>query len=158
MKDHYLIVYYSHSGNTQKIAEAIQRETGGNIIRIVPRTPYPKGYSRVVAQAKKEIRSGHTPDLASHIPDIASYDTVFLGSPNWWSTIAPPFKTFLLQHDLSNKTVIPFCTHGGGGAGRVFSDIKDACQHAKVLKGFLSYGDAADDAQIAEWLSGIADD
>lgn len=56
--------------------------------------------------------------------NIADYDIIFLGSPIWSGTIAPPVKTFLSGHDLSGKRIIPFVTHGGGGAGSSFTDMK----------------------------------
>ncbi len=154
MKDKSLIVYYSHSGNTSKIAEIIHKKVDGDISRIEPINPYPRDYNRVVDQAKKEIKSGYIPDLQLHIDDINSYNKIFIGSPNWWNTIAPPVKSFLLQYDLSGKVVIPFCTHGGGGQGCIFSDIAKKCNNSTIKKGFAIYGNGGSKAEkmIANWL------
>lgn len=155
MKGKSLIAYYSHSGNTSKIAEMIHKKVGGDILRIEPTEPYPKDYNRVVNQAKKEINSGYIPELQVHINDIEFYNKIFIGSPNWCYTIAPPVKSFLLQYDLSNKIVIPFCTHGGGGKGSVLSDIAKECNNSMVKKGFAVYGDGGSKAEkmIADWLN-----
>lgn len=154
MKDKSLIVYYSHSGNTSKIAEIIHKKVGGDILRIEPIKPYPKEYNRVVDQAKKEISSGYIPELKLHIDDIELYNKIFIGSPNWWNTIAPPVKSFLLQYDLSNKIVAPFCTHGGGGKGNVFSAIAKECNDSTIKKGFAIYGDGGSKVEkmITAWL------
>ncbi|NIV37833.1 MAG: flavodoxin, partial [Anaerolineae bacterium] len=101
-----LIVYYSYSpsGNTRRIADLIRQEVGGTVHEIEPEAPYPRSYDATVDQAKGEIQSGYKPPLKSDLDSAKAYDTIFVGSPNWWSTIAPPVATFLSQHDLSGKT------------------------------------------------------
>ena len=149
-----LIVYYSHSGNTRKIANLIHQEVGGTIHEIQPEVPYPNSYNAVVDQAEKEMQAGYKPALQSTLDHIESYDTIFVGSPNWWSTIAPPVATFLSEYDLSRKTIAPFCTHGGGGLGRVGEDIAKLCPHSTVLSSFEVYGSGGVDAQarVSAWL------
>jgi flavodoxin len=157
MAEHVLVAFFSHSGNTQKIANLIHREVGGTLYEIRPESPYPTSYNVVVEQAKKEIRAGYMPALQSTLDHIESYDTIFIGSPNWWSTIAPPVTTFLSQYDLSGKTIVPFCTHGGGGLGRVGRDIAKLCPQSTVLSSFEIYGSGTGNAQakISEWLHKI---
>jgi len=65
---------------------------------------------------------------------------VFIGSPNWWGTIAPPITSFLSQYNLSGKTIAPFFTHGGGGLQRMLDDLKKLCPNAKILQPFVVYG------------------
>ncbi len=153
-----LIVYYSRSGNTRKIADLIQQEVGGTVHEIVPETPYPRSYDATVDQAKREIQAGYKPPLKSELDSVEAYDTVFVGSPNWWSTIAPPVATFLSAHDLSGKTIVPFCTHGGGGLGRIGQDIAKLCPRSTVLSCFGVYGSGGVDAQarVSAWLHDIA--
>ncbi len=115
MLEKILIVYYSWSGNTRSVAEKIREITGGDIIEIVPALPYPEDYNEVVNQAKKEIREGFRPELETIIGRVDEYSRIFIGSPNWWNTVAPPVASFLAEHDLTGKTIFPFCTHGGGG-------------------------------------------
>ena len=154
-----LIVYYSYSpsGNTRSIADLIQQEVGGTIHEIEPEKPYPRSYDATVDQAKEEIQSGYKPPLKSDLDNVEAYDTVFVGSPNWWSTIAPPVATFLSEHDLSGKTDVPFCTHGGGGLGRVGADIARLCPQSTVLSCFGVYGSGGMDAQarVSAWLGQI---
>ena len=98
-------------------AAQIQKATGGTLFEIKPVKPYPSEYRECTVQARKEIQEGVRPERAK-VEDMGKYDVIFIGSPNWWSTIAPPVASFLASYDLSGKTVIPFVTHGGGGMAR----------------------------------------
>jgi flavodoxin len=157
MTAHTLIVYFFRSGNTRYIANLIQQEVGGTLHEIQPETPYPRAYQVVVDQAKKEIQAGYTPALRSTLDDIEAYDTIFVGSPNWWSTIAPPVATLLAEHDLSGKTIVPFCTHGGGGLGSVAQDMAKLCPQATVLSSFAVCGRGSGDVQseVSAWLRSL---
>jgi flavodoxin len=157
MAEHVLVAYFLHSGNTQSIATLIHREVGGIIHEIKPEAPYPHSYNAVVAQAKKEIRAGYKPALQSALDHLESYDTIFVGSPNWCSTIAPPVTTFLTAYDLSGKIIVPFCTHGGGGLGRVERDIAKLCPQSTVLSSLGIYGSGSGNVQakISGWLQTI---
>lgn len=152
-----LVVYFSHSGNTRVMAKQISEITGGDIHEIVPLKPYPKVYRAVVDQAKKEINAGVKPELKSKIDNIGSYDIIFVGSPNWWSTIAPPVATFLASHDFSGKTIVPFMTHEGTAMGRSEKEIAKLCPKATVLPGKPvrggSVAGARDDVQ--KWLASL---
>lgn len=138
-----LVVYYSQSNlkNTGTLANWIAQATNGDIYEIEPLIPYPDNYKQVVKQSKEEIDNNFHPKLkpASHSP--ADYEIIFIGSPIWHGTYAPPVGTFLAENDLSGKTIIPFCTHGGGGAGRFYSDINQNTASAKVVSnGFTAKG------------------
>lgn len=146
-----LIIYFSHSGNTRKVAYAIHEFVGGDISEIRSLKPYPSNYNEVVEQAKRELHSGYQPQIKASLVDIALYDTIFVGSPNWWHTIAPPVISFLSQSDLSGKTIIPFVTHGGGGLGRSTADIAEICSESTVLESFAVFG--ADINTTEQWLS-----
>lgn len=157
MKRKILIAYYSHSTNTKKIATMIQHKVGGTLCEIQPEVEYPIVYHAVVEQAKQEIQMGFYPAIKSKIENIEAYDTIFIGSPNWWSTVAPPIATFLKEHDLSGKVVIPFCTHGGGGTGSIERDIAKLCPKSTMRSVFSIYGDGGRDAEvhISKWLEKI---
>lgn len=152
-----LIVYYSHSGNTGEIASLIQAQTNGILFEAEPDVPYPVNYNEVVKLAKKDIEAGKKPLLKSKINNIESYDIIFIGSPNWWSTIAPPIASFLSEYDLSDKIIVPFCTHGGGGRASLFRDIAVLCPHSNVLSGFdvFGRGNKTVPAKITSWLDDI---
>lgn len=149
-----LIVFYSHSANTRKLAKLIQKASGATLAELEPEVAYPNDYNAVVEQAKREIGTGYRPALKA-LPDVSGYETVFVGSPNWWSTVAPPVATFLEASDLADKTVVPFCTHGGGEFGHMERDIRALCSGATVLPGLSAYGDTATGAHVADWLRRI---
>ena len=149
-----LVAYYSHSGNTRRLAKAVQEATGGDLVELAPAEPYPADYDTVVAQAKREIAKGFRPALAKPV-DASGYDAVIVGTPNWWSTMAPPVATFLESADLSGKAVSVFCTHGGGGSGRIERDAAKLCPDADRLPGFSTYGRTFTKSQVEKWLAGI---
>lgn len=150
-----LIVYYSRSGNTRAVAKQIHATIGGDLLEIQTVHPYPEEYRATTDQAKKELAEGYKPPLATKVPDMQKYALVFLGSPNWWGTIAPPVMTFLSEYDFSGKTIAPFITHGGGGAGRSTADIRKLCPKASVAEALAISGRSAASAQkdVAAWLA-----
>jgi len=153
MKNDILIAYYSWSGNTRKIAALIERETGGTLFEIEPVQPYTTDYRAAVVQAQEEIQAGFRPALKT-MPKITSYTAVFLGSPIWWHTMAPPLASFIDRSDLNDTIVIPFHTHGGGGVGSFEKDIAQMCPNSTVKEGFGLYnsGGSGAIAQIGSWL------
>lgn len=149
-----LVAYFSHSGNTGEMARQIVQATGGDLFEIVPARPYPSDYQAVVDQAKKEINEGFRPELKTTAGDLSQYDVIFVGSPCWWSTIAPPVATFLASGDLAGKTVIPFMTHEGSGMGRTEADIRKLCPRSTVSDGLPVRGGAVKNAQgtVDKWV------
>ncbi len=154
-----LVVYFSHSGNTRALAERIARAAHADLLEIVPEKPYPTVYNQVTDQAKKEIEAGYRPALATQIPDVSGYDVVFVGSPCWWSTVAPPVATFLASCDLAGKTVAPFMTHEGSRMGRSVADIRKLCPKSTVAEGLPVRGSAVDGAasEVEKWLAKIGE-
>ena len=147
-----LIVYYSYSGNTKLVAEKIKNITGGEIFEIKTIKEYPRNYTDVVNLAKQEKEQDLRPELANKI-DISNFDTIYLGTPVWWYTFATPIKTFLTEYDFTGKTIIPFCTHGGGGASATYSDMEKLCPNANIKTGFTSYEHSAKESEIQEWIN-----
>ncbi len=153
-----LIAYYSWSGNTRYAAEQIQKLTGGTLFEIKPVKAYPSDYSACVDQAKQECRDEFKPELATKVEDFSKYDVIFVGTPNWWSTMAPPVRSFLSGYDFSGKTVIPFVTHGGGGMARCERDMRKVCPKAAFGKGGAFSGGSIRNAADAlnKWVDEVA--
>ena len=151
-----LVAYFSISGNTYRLAETIRRVTGGDTFQIRTEQAYPQEYERLVAQAKDEIMAGYFPSLRFSPAHMDSYYAVFIGSPNWWGTIAPPVAAFLAMNDFSGKVIVPFCTHGGSGGEQIKEDIAKLCPEATVMSLLEVYGDGANKEttrkMISEWL------
>ncbi len=146
-----LIAFYSHSGNTKNIAQKIHSLIGGDLFEIKSAKEYPKNYTDLVNIAKKEKEEDIKVELIENC-DISNYDTIFLGTPVWWYTFATPVKTFLEDNDFSGKTIIPFCTHGGGGASSTYSDMQELAPKAILKEGYTSYADSATAEEIEKWL------
>lgn len=145
-----LIAYYSWSGNTKEVAEAIQKQIGGELFEIQTVKSYPTEYSATTKQAKQEIADGYKPALKGKVSDLAQYETIFIGSPNWWGTIAPAVSSFLAENNLEGKTVVPFITHGGGGEQNTISDLTAQCKGCQMKEGWVGYGSRT--MGIGSWL------
>jgi flavodoxin len=131
-----LIVYLSRTNNTKTIAEIIHKNVGGTLVALELEKPYPENYQTTVQQVVKENETGYLPPLKTKIDSIEKYDIVFLGFPTWDMKMPPPMKSFLHKYDLSGKTVIPFNTNAGYGAGSGFQSVMELCPNSKVLEGF----------------------
>ena len=153
-KQHILIVYFSHSGNTKVIADQIHENVGGDIFEIKTVDSYPTDYNTLLNQAKKEQEQNYRPKLAAKVDNINSYDMIFIGFPDWWGTMPMPVFSILEQYDLSGKTIVPFCTHGSSGLGRSIEDIKKNCSKAKVLDGLAVQEQNVNNANkdVSDWL------
>lgn len=142
-------------GNTEYLADAIQKETGGDLFSVVVKEPYPNDYDKIVDMGSEEQEEDARPELASHVENMEQYDTVFVGFPIWWYTMPQAMFTFLEEYDFSGKTIIPFITHGGYGAGSSMEDIKKLCPDAKVTEEFFEAEREEIDKQkkeIAGWI------
>lgn len=142
-------------GNVQYMAQIIQENTGGDLFRIETVQQYPLDHDPLVDQADAEQADGARPELKALPENLDSYDTVFLGYPNWWGDMPMPLYTFLESVDLSGKTIIPFCPHGGSGFSRTESTIAELQPDATVSEDGLaiSRNDVADAApEIVSWL------
>ncbi len=149
-----LIAYFSWSGNTQGIAEEIQRQTGADIFEIIPVEPYSDDYSTVLDEAQRDQNEQARPELSEHIEDMSQYDTIILGYPNWWASIPMPIASFLEEYDFSGKTIIPFCSHGGGRFGQSLTAIAKLAPDAEMGEGLSVHysGGSEMPDDVANWL------
>lgn len=152
-----LIAFFSHSGNTKVVANNIKEHVDGDFFEIRTVESYPVDYDAVVEKARREKDADYRPELETKVEDMDSYDVVFVGYPNWWSTMPMAVFTFLEEYDFSGKTIIPFCTHGGSSLGKSVSDIKRMCKNSNVLDGLAIWGKDVDKAQddLSAWLQKI---
>lgn len=155
-----LIVYYSRSGNTRTVAEYIHTFVGGDMLEIQTVHPYPQEYKATTEQAKKELAEGYKPPITTKVTDMSKYTLIFLGSPNWWGTIAPPMMTFLSEYDFTGKTIAAFITHEGSALGQSMKTIQGLCPRAKLVEGLALRGGSVKTSKndVGAWLDrlGIA--
>jgi len=144
-------------GNTEVVAKIIKEIMGGDLFRIEAVKTYPVDYTEATEVAQQELRANARPKLTGHPENMASYNVIFLGYPNWWGTMPMPVFTFLEEYDLSGKTIVPFCTHEGSSMGRSVTDIKKLCPRSTILDGLAVRGGDAKNAhnEVSAWLSNI---
>lgn len=130
-KTHSLVVYYSQSGTTEKVANIIQKKTGADIERIEPVSPYSGDMGAIAGAFMGERQSGKFRDLKPMKAKVADYDTLYVGYPIWMGTCAAPIHSFVKANNLKGKVVIPFCTFGSGGNTSI-ADLKTALPESKV--------------------------
>lgn len=153
-----LVVYYSLSGNTKQIADNIANKTDAEMFEIKTTETIeqnPKFYLNI----KKQLANKKYPSIEEKTPDFQAYDTVFVGFPVWWYTIATPVLAFLQKADFNGKKVVPFSTQGSN-YGTSFADFEKMAKNAKIGKG-ASFNninkkyDKAVDNKINDWLNNL---
>jgi flavodoxin len=145
-------------GNTEVVANMIHKITGGVLFHIESVTAYPKDYTEATEVAKNELRAKARPKLTKQVENMAAYDVIFLGFPNWWGTMPMPVFTFLESYEFSGKTIVPFCTHEGSGMGHSEKDVAKACPKATVLTGIAIHGTNASSAgpKVSSWIDELS--
>ena len=155
-----LVVYYSASGNTERVAKDIAEAAGADLFEIVPTEPYTDNdldwtddNSRVTREHEDESLRD-VPLTTTEVPDWDSYDTVFIGYPIWWGIAAWPVDTFVKNNDFTGKTVIPFATSSSSGMGQSGSLLADMAGTGEWQEGQrFSSGVSSDDVQ--SWVNGL---
>lgn len=132
-----VVVYYSQNGATKKLAEIFQKAKNADAVELKLVTAYPSTYDSTIAAVRAQRESKQWPALENAKPELAKYDTVYLGYPIMFGTFAPPIYTFLDSNDLGGKVVVPFCTYGSGGRKASAAELKTLEPNANVT---LAYG------------------
>ncbi|MDK2770350.1 MAG: flavodoxin [Sphingomonas sp.] len=152
-----LVAYFTRSGNTRVIARGIARALGAGLFEVEPARPYPDDYDETVAQAERERQAEYRPALAASVSGLASYQTIFLGFPIWGMTAPSIIRSFLSEHDLSGKTLVPFITHGGYGTGSSLDVLSRHAPQARLIDPFVLECDQERRTlnSVNDWLDGL---
>lgn len=152
-----LVIDGERFGTTEYVARMIQKSVGGDIHLIETMLPYTADFDELRDVNHNEMSNNTLPELKESNLNIAKYDTVFVGYPVWATDVPQAVISFLNQYDLSGKTVIPFCTHDGYGAGDSYYTISDASKAEKTLDGLAIEAKDVLDSQntVTEWLNSI---
>lgn len=142
-----LVAYFSYSGTTRGVAEALSEQTGADLFEISPQ----EEYGNVYLQSNREIRNGARPVLSDTVENMDQYDIVFVGYPVWWHATPAPVNTFLESYDFTGKLVIPFCTSGGSDIDETMPTLLDSCRDIAI------YGERriSSTGQIDGWLTDL---
>lgn len=162
-----LIIYYSRKGenyrngsicnlkkgNTEVVAEMIQKAVGGDIFEVDTVKTYSTDYTTCTEEAKAELRVKERVEVKKFKDDVEDYDTIFVGYPNWWGTMPMVMFTFLEHYDLSGKKIVPFCTHEGSGMGGSERDLKNVCAGTTIMSGLPIHGSEAakSESKVVAW-------
>ena len=153
-----IIIYFSYTGNTKKIANIIKDKLNCDILELKPIIPYSNDYQTVVDEEQNLEGSEHLREYQKINIDLSKYNTIIIGTPVWWYRECPVIRTFLKENDLSNKTIIPFATNAGW-LGRTFKEIEKMCPGSKITNEmnivFKSYSDELETPmeEINKWIN-----
>lgn len=152
-----LIAYFSHTGNTQKVAQIIQQQVGGDLFEIQTAEQYPSDRNALIETAQREQDNNSRPALNTHVDNINDYDVIFIGYPIWMGNMPMAIYTFLEEYDLSGKRVIPFCTNGGSGLSGTPNIISSIQPNARVTEGLSVLTGNVDTCEedVVDWLRNI---
>ncbi len=155
-----LVIYYSASGNTARVAKDIAEAAGADLFEIVPTEVYTSedlNWTNPDSRVSREHDDESLRDVpltTTEVPDWDSYDTVFIGYPIWWGIAAWPVDTFVKNNDFTDKTVIPFATSSSSGMGQSGSLLADMAGTGEWQEGQrFSSGVSSDDVQ--SWVNGL---
>ena len=162
-----LIIYYSRKGenywngsikniakgNTEIVAEFIQKAVSGDLFEIDTVVPYSENYYTCTDEAQKELRAKARPALKQYLDSIAEYDNVFVCGPCWWGTFPMAVFSQLERLDWSGKKVLAVMTHEGSGLGSCERDLRKICAGASFGKGLAVHGAEAarSESTVAAW-------
>ena len=144
-------------GTTEYVANQIAKVVGGDLFRIETVTPYTTDFDELRDVNHEEMNQNYLPALKETNLDISQYETVFIGYPVWATDVPQAVISFLTTYDLSGKTVIPFCTHDGYGAGSSYGTISQASHAGEMLEGIAIEASDVPDSEdtVTQWLTSI---
>lgn len=155
-----LVVYYSASGNTKRVAEDIAEAADGDLFEITPAEPYTSddlnwtnSDSRVSREHDDESLRD-VPLTTTEVENWDDYDTVFIGYPIWWGIAAWPVDTFVKNNDFTGKTVIPFATSSSSGMGQSGTLLSEMAGTGDWQDG-QRFSSGASQSDVADWVSGL---
>ena len=155
-----LVVYYSASGNTERVAKAAAEAAGADLFEIVPVEPYTSedlNWTNDNSRVSREHNDESLRDVELTSTEVAnwdSYDTVLIGYPIWWGIAAWPTDGFVKANDFTGKTVIPFCTAASSGIGQSGKLLADLAGSGDWQEG-QRFASGASDKEIAAWVAGL---
>lgn len=163
-----IVIFFSHAGdnysvgkvkegNTKIFADYISELTGADQFEIVTHKYDGMEYSKLINLAQEEANNDELPPYEGKAPDLARYDTVYIGGPVWWGTYPRVMFTLFRDINLDGKTVIPFTTHEGSALAACVDDVKAAFPKANVTEGFSIYGHEVrtGKAKVEKWLNSL---
>ncbi len=152
-----LVAYFSCSGVTAKAARALAEVTGADLYEIRPKVPYSSAdlnWNNPSSRSSVEMNNPSArPELAGELPNLAEYDSVFIGFPIWWYVAPRIINTFLERCDFSGKIIIPFATSGGSGLGKAEEKLRGSCAASAVWRPGKLLNSGVTKDTLTAWVS-----
>ena len=152
-----LVVFFSASGTTKKVAEMIAEEVKADLFEIVPKIPYTKAdldWMNKKSRSSMEMSDKkYRPEISEKAMDISSYDEILLGFPIWWYVAPTIINTFLESYDFSGKKIVLFATSGGSGFGNTVKELQPSAPDAVITEGRLL--NRGTKQEISEWVNSL---
>ncbi|KOF55627.1 MULTISPECIES: flavodoxin family protein [Clostridium] len=154
-----LVVFYSLEGHTKFIANLIAGELKCDLLELQPQKEIPKTGFRKFFWGGKSAIFKEKPSLKNKIPNLEQYDTIFIGTPIWAGTYAPPINTFISDNEIKQKNIAFFASHGGGGAKKCFMKLQDVLKDNNIV-GAIDFVDPKNDdeekkSEIKKWINDV---
>ena len=150
-----IVIYFSETGNTKKVAEMIGTVIDSPVISIIPKDEYTLediDYTSENSRANKEQQNPKArPEIANKI-DITNYDTIYLGYPIWWGDVPKIILTLIDTYDFRGKTIIPFCTSGSSGISTSINTLRKYNSNMTVLNG-KRFSTSVTKEEISTWIN-----
>ncbi len=150
-----LVAYFSASGVTKGVAQRLAKAAGADLFEIRPAVPYTQAdlnWTDKKSRSSVEMNDPLSrPEIAEKLPNMADYDTVFVGYPIWWYVAPHIINTFVESYDLSGKTLVAFATSGGSGIGKTVEELKKLYPDANWKDGKLL--NTISDKELVDWAS-----
>ena len=155
-----LVVYFSATGNTERVAEVIAETTGGELFELEPVDPYTDedlnyndDNSRVSQEyADESLRNVEL--VADTVDDWQDVERIYIGYPVWWGIAAWPVNTFVEANDFTGKTVIPFCTSASSGLGDSGELLAELAGTGDWQEG-MRFRSSVSDEDVVAWVESL---
>lgn len=144
---------YIEKGNTEILAQYIKEITNADMFKVEPLNPYSTKYYECIDEAKERTKTHNAP-IKENVPDISSYEVIYIGSPIYWGGMPEELITALKGLDYSGKVIRPFVTHEGSGLSGVPRQLKEICVGAEVLDGLSIVGSQVNNSKdkVENWI------
>lgn len=154
-----LVVYFSCSGMTQKVAEKLATATNSDLYEILPKNPYTNedlNWRNKQSRTSIEMKDHSSrPEIKNKVKNIEKYDVVYIGFPIWWYVAPTIINTFLEQYDFSGKTIVTFCTSGGSEFGNTISELKPSCSNTTKWVEGKRFSSSVSEQELKNWANSL---
>ena len=156
-----LVVYFSATGNTERVAGYIAETTGGDLFELVPVDPYTDddlGWTNDESRVSEEHENENLRDVEltdTTVDDWAEYDVVFIGYPIWWYNAAWPVNGFVEDNDFTGKTVYTFCTSSSSGLGNSMQNLAEMAGGSGTWLDGQRFSSGASEATVTSWIESL---